>query len=290
MTCNNCNFSASPLPMFDTNCFHTKIPLSVVKCPNCKLVYLHPRPSKELGLKYFEDAYSNTDRFKKHSYYRNDKLIFKRNRQRFENEINNIPSPNNKILDFGAGQGHFLRIAMDNNWEARGVEVSEAGRKNAKSKFDITLLKSLKELDISDFGIITLWDVIEHLENPKETIKELTNYLHPKGVFVIETSNINSLDYIIQKRNWEYFNIDHLFYYSRTTMNYLLDTLNFEPVVLKNNSSNLNTKKKNKFEKYKVLLNPMNLPSIIKKKYLSYKHKDVEKRSLMIVIYRKKTE
>src|SRR5690606_18820397 len=120
-------------------------------------------------------------------------------------------------LDFGAGQGHFVKTALDNHWESTGVELSGAAIQSAKSNFGLQLLDSLQKVNTRDFGVITLWDVVEHLEDPKGTLQELTRYLHPEGFFIIETSNIDSLDYLVRRKRWRYWHVDHLFYYSKQT-------------------------------------------------------------------------
>ena len=285
MKCNNCNsenftFFSNPA------CFFSKEPLSVVKCNNCGLVFLNPRPDKSLGLEYFENAYSNANGFENINYYRDDEQLFERNKIRFE-LIKGLRVPNQKVLDFGAGQGHFVKTVLDKAWEAFGVEISEAGRQNSKMNFGIELSKSIKELSSNNFGIITLWDVIEHLEDPKGTLMELSKYLHPNGLFIIETSNINSLNYLIHKNKWSYWHIDHFYYYSRESLNYLFDTLNFQPVELNSNPNNNQVSTTPKMKKYKALINREKLLMALKMKYFSYRFKDFEKKSLMTVAFQK---
>ncbi|MBK8626545.1 MAG: methyltransferase domain-containing protein [Saprospiraceae bacterium] len=174
MNCNSCNGSKHS-NFINPKCFFTNAQLSVVKCSNCGLIYLHPRPEKKLGLEYFENAYSNAKGFDKIDYYRDVESIMNRNKSRWE-LISKLNAPNHKILDFGAGQGYFVKIAQNNNWNANGVEISGEGRKSAKLNLDVNLKSALNELKTSDFGIITLWDVIEHLEDPKQTIIDLCNF------------------------------------------------------------------------------------------------------------------
>ena len=285
MNCNSCN-SPEYHDFSKPSCFFTKTQLTVVKCSDCGLIFLNPRPDKKLGLEYFENAYSNALGFEDISYYRDLDLILRRNKVRFES-INKLPAPNRKILDFGAGQGHFVKIASDQNWFAQGIEHSIAGQNSAKQNLGIDLLSSVNELNTSDFGIITLWDVIEHLEDPKQTIIELSQYLHPKGYFIIETSNIDSLDYIVHKKKWSYWHIDHLFYYSKTSINFLFHTMGFRQII---NYTIDNTVKKSKSELFKKLikmLSPKNFYLSLKLRLISYKYKDFDVKSLMTVVFQK---
>lgn len=282
MICNNC--SKENFQVFaQVKCYFTNEPLSVVKCNHCGLVYLNPRPDKNLGLSYFEKAYSNAEEFNSHSYYRDHEQIFIRNEKRFE-LIEKLQSPNNKILDFGAGQGHFVKTAIDHKWDAIGLELSVAAIKAAKENFDIDLMDSIQKLNINDFGIIALWDVIEHLEDPKSTLLELSKYLHKDGIFIIETSNIDSLDFALSKKKWSYWHVDHLFYFSKRTIEYLLNRLNFKlinPVLSEKLNQNTTAFS---LAKYIPLFNPFNLFIAVKRRWLSKKYKDIARNSLMTVV------
>ena len=226
INCNNCGSESLKLHT-KTKCSWSNLDLNIVICTNCNLVFSHPKPNKSLGLKYFDDAYSNAPGFENHSYYRDHKNIFIRNKNRFELVKRSNP-PNSNILDFGSGQGHFLKVCGDNNWNAVGIELSRAAIDVGKKLFNVNILDSTENLPKNHFGVITLWDVIEHLQNPKETLLMLETFLHEDGILIFETSNIDSYDYLIKKRKWSYWDVDHYYYYSHRTLSYLLNSLGFE--------------------------------------------------------------
>jgi 2-polyprenyl-3-methyl-5-hydroxy-6-metoxy-1,4-benzoquinol methylase len=287
MNCNNCG-SSSPNPFLNVKCYYTDVPLSVVRCSICNLIYLDPRPDKSLGLEYFEKAYSNAEGFESHSYYRNHEQIFARNNERFSG-IKDLPVPNKKLLDFGAGQGHFVKTALDHGWQATGTELSPAAIKAAKDNLNVTLIDSLQNLESNDFSVITLWDVIEHLEDPKATLLELSKYLHPKGYFIIETSNIDSLDYLVLKKKWSYWHVDHLFYFSKRSLISLLEKIGFKSI----ESSRAIAAKKigmKGFSKYKSLINPSTLFLALKKRWYSKRFKEYSRNSLMTVVFQRNSK
>jgi 2-polyprenyl-3-methyl-5-hydroxy-6-metoxy-1,4-benzoquinol methylase len=281
MECNNCGHET--FESFATvQCYFTKEPLSVVTCKNCGLVFLNPRPNKSLGLQYFENAYSNARGFESHSYYRDHDQIFERNKKRLK-VIEGIQPPNDRILDFGAGQGHFVKTAIDNNLQAVGVELSPAAIKAAKENFNLDLVDSLEKLGTKDFGIICLWDVIEHLEDPKSSLLKLSEYLHPDGFFVIETSNIDSLDFLVMRNNWSYWHVDHLYYFSGKTIEFLLKSLNFK--IVKTPSIGAEPRMPlSKFKKYFPLLNPVKFLAALKRKRIAIKYPGFAKNALMTVV------
>ncbi len=294
MKCNNCE-SIKYFPFMKTKCPYTGVNLTAVKCSICDLVFLNPRPNKELGKEYFDNAYSNSEGFENHSYYRDHDKIIKRNNNRFE-WINKIDSPEKTILDFGAGQGYFMKVCGDNGWQVTGVEQSEEGIKSAKKLFGIEIEHSLANMKGKKFGVITLWDVIEHLEDPKSILLMLTEYLNEDGYFVLETSNINSYGFLIEKKEWGYWNVDHFFYFSDITLKYLLESIGFEIVkVQPNNIAIIETNRSN-INKYFNINHLMNFKQStkivwnkVKLKYYKSKYKNTSSNDLMTVVARKKT-
>jgi len=286
MNCNNCG-KKDFQDHTQTVCYWTKIPLNAVKCKNCGLVFLNPRPDKSFGAEYFDHAYSNTNEFESHSYYRDHEKIFTRNTKRF-GILKKSDLPNTNVLDFGAGQGHFVKVCIDNGWNSIGIEQSLAGINSAKQQLNVILLPSVEELHEHHFGAIALWDVIEHLENPKEVLMKLAKFLHKEGVFVIETSNINSYDYLINRKKWSYWHVDHYFYYSNFTLEYLLNSIGFEIV---NTSKVIEASQSRSAPNFKRYLNLLNIKDIMKNARLLYyliAKRNVSKDSLVTMVARRK--
>ena len=283
MKCNTCESSLFE-PFDDVSCNWSGIPLKVVKCKNCQLVFLNPRPDKSLGKAYFDKAYANEKGFENIEYYRDDEYIFNRNETRFS-IVKNLQTTNKKILDFGAGQAHFLELCRQNGWTVSGVEQSPEAIKSASQRFNIELDPDLTNLSEASFDVITLWDVIEHLESPKELLLVLTKYLKKDGYLIIETSDIDSYDYIINRKKWSYWHLDHYFYYSKSTLSHLLKSIDLELVnsdeLLQNNSKGT---KKNKFSKYFKLKSYIHLVKILRSKR---KNKNLSANSLMILVAKK---
>jgi len=91
------------------------------------------------------------------------------------------------VLDFGCGNGSFLTVARDNNFECAGIEFHPSAIQNVRKKTGLPVT-SLEETRASGrrFEIIHLGDVLEHLADPMNTIKILASLLSPEGVFYIE--------------------------------------------------------------------------------------------------------
>ncbi|MCK4500709.1 class I SAM-dependent methyltransferase [Candidatus Babeliales bacterium] len=174
-------------------------------------------------MEYFDKAYSGAVDVQ---YFTDEQAIIKRNHDRFD-MISTLPSPNKTILDFGAGVGYFVRECVENDWFVVGVEQSEAAMHRAWYRLGVFLFADMWLFKDDRFNIITLWDVIEHLEDPKATLTMLKEYLAPGGYIVIETANINSLDFHTKRKRWSFWLMDHYYYYSDKTLKTLLRSIGF---------------------------------------------------------------
>lgn len=78
------------------------------------------------------------------------------------------------------------------------------------------------------FDIITSFEVIEHINNPREEVRNIHKILRPGGLFHFTTPNFNATERFILKSNYN--NIaypEHLSYYTKKTINYLLTSNGF---------------------------------------------------------------
>lgn len=101
-----------------------------------------------------------------------------------------------RILDYGAGVGHFTALLSKVFPEARvmGADIMErpAGAPAAVDWVQGDLNADLP-LEPGLFDAIFSLEVIEHLENPRHMFREIHRLLRPGGVAVVTTPNIRSL-------------------------------------------------------------------------------------------------
>ena len=87
------------------------------------------------------------------------RLINKTSRQQ-----NSLSRPEKSILDVGAGTGEFLKVCENNFWNVFGTEPNNDAR-NIAAKKGIILEEDISKFSNQKFEIITLWHVLEHIEN-----------------------------------------------------------------------------------------------------------------------------
>jgi len=178
-----------------------------------------PQPRQEDLPNYYEstDYISHTDSnkgllaflyqgVKKFSLRRKVKLIDKLN------------SGNGTVLDIGAGTGDFLKVAKEKGWATIGVEPNQKARDFAQTK-NIQLLESIDALAGRKFDVVTLWHVLEHLPNLKNTLQKIEQLVKEDGNLIIAVPNYNSFDANYYKEFWAAFDVPrHLWHFSRESM------------------------------------------------------------------------
>ena len=135
--------------------------------------------------------------------------------------LNSFKSSSKSVLDFGAGTGDFLKICKNNNWQVLGIEPSAEARENAVKK-GIYLKENLLDITNQKFDVITLWHVLEHVENLKNTIKVLKSLLQPEGRIVVAVPNYKSYDAEFYKEYWAAYDVPrHLWHFSQKAIHKL---------------------------------------------------------------------
>jgi len=105
-----------------------------------------------------------------------------------------------RCLDIGTGVGQFLQMLTDAGAEGVGVEPSSLRRAFALQRFGIQLHREpieepFWEKEKNAFDLITLWDVLEHVNDPVATIEAAFSLLKPGGWLFLETDNRDTATY-----------------------------------------------------------------------------------------------
>ena len=119
------------------------------------------------------------------------------NLQKFRNQAellaNHLALQNARILDIGCGGGLFLSLLKQKGAQVLGIELSDSRAQYAKSKHQIEIDKHPIESYFwqigyaQQFDAVTLWDVIEHVNFPQQTLRSAANVLKPGGLLLIDT-------------------------------------------------------------------------------------------------------
>lgn len=203
--------------------------LSIVECKHCKLQALYPRPNqKEL---YSKDYYQGKADYTYIDERDNKKFAMYVWKARIRNMQKFVHA--GKFLDIGSSFGGFLESAREAGFQVQGVEISEYASRYANENGIPTFNGSLMEAKFPNdhFNVITMVEVIEHIENPSHFFKELTRILKPGGLLLLQTANFDGWQAKTEGSNYHYYMPGHVYYYSDTILKKILTNLGFSRFV-----------------------------------------------------------
>jgi SAM-dependent methyltransferase len=98
-----------------------------------------------------------------------------------------LPKPDGGVLlDFGCGYGHFLDHAGARGWRALGFEPGDELRRLALPAVADRIHASLDgALACGPYDAVTLWDVLEHVDDPRACLESLRAGIRPGGVAIV---------------------------------------------------------------------------------------------------------
>jgi SAM-dependent methyltransferase len=166
--------------------------MRLVRCRSCGTERIDPRPGPALLARHYDGAY-----------YREGYLPFEeRRRADFGRRLDELErfrpvrrarregrSP--RCLDVGAGIGLFMVEARGRGYEIQGIEPSADGRELAAERHGLQLMEGWTTAG-SSFDLVTLWDVLGHVEDPLELLRESRRRLPMEGGLVLKLPNFRS--------------------------------------------------------------------------------------------------
>ncbi len=215
----------------------------IYKCSQCKGVY--SVPMKALSPEEYEKCYTKGDEVL-NNYRRlislSPELAINRARNyktcqllmNFLKEISqdNIPKT---LLDIGCGTGIFLYLAKEMEFEVYGIDQAKEAVHYAKERLGLTNVilggvGSILSQWRSKFDVITCIQILEHVENPRKFISDISELLAPGGALIIAVPNYNRLK--LTKQMWDC-PPHHLTRWSANNLELFLRNQGFDKVVIK---------------------------------------------------------
>ncbi len=205
---------------------------SLVKC-ECGLVYLNPRPTEATIRNYYP---SNYIPFYQPASLHSDIhqwLYYRKWRSRCH-QVWAVRGrlAEDRILDIGCSSGLFLQALSyyAPTWKTHGVEVDPDMAALGQQSGLAVMTGDVAQAAYPDdyFDVITLWDVFEHLHDPKQNLVEIARILKPSGHLFISVPNLNSLDAWLFQQYWiGYDTPRHLYIYNAETLRRYLTSTGF---------------------------------------------------------------
>lgn len=229
--CPACNATSfrSYLEVEDYSVSHETFQL--VECDNCHLVFTNPRPDPgAIGRYYKSEDYISHTNSSSGLMNRIYQLVRKQAiREKLKMVESMKPDPRT-LLDYGCGTGEFLAAAKKRGWVCAGLEPDEGARNQARQNHSLNVEDpgQLKNLPAGQFGTITLWHVLEHVHDLRETVKQLRRCLSSKGILIIAVPNRTSHDAEKYGKYWAAYDVPrHLYHFSKKPLVALIERSGF---------------------------------------------------------------
>lgn len=168
------------------------------KCPSCGLIYLVNVP-EDLGKYYPVDYYTiPKDR---------ESLLTNNHQEQHKIEFIKQFINKGKLLEIGPSWGAFASLAYQEGFDVDVIEMDKQCCDFIQSQLsEIRVIQSNNPAEVlknlSQYDVIVLWQVIEHLLDPWETLKAAVEKLLPGGILVISTPNPASFQFRVLGRFW----------------------------------------------------------------------------------------
>lgn len=213
----------------------------VYRCKECGLIFLD---GIEVNKKYY-DKYYEEDYYKRGGVNLGPSGLFLNLLSRFSTNrkqkliLKVLGKKKGKIsiLDIGCGTGGFLESLDTSRFDKYGCEVSSEGYKACVKKGLSVYHGDVCGIDFKDkkFDVVTLWHVLEHIENPKKVFEKIRESLSDDGVLIFQVPNTDGLGFRIGREYW--FHMDsprHLILYNRKSVEKLCQINNFKVIFVIN--------------------------------------------------------
>jgi len=136
------------------------------------------------------------------------------------------------FLDIGCSFGGLLEAAS-RFYTPYGIEASEYACSHASSIIRGRIHQGTIEnhpFEENYFSVITMIELIEHLENPLYAIEESRRLLKDKGLLVIQTANMAGQQAKKLGKDYEYFMPGHLSYFTMRNLTQALRSAGFRKI------------------------------------------------------------
>jgi len=193
---------------------------------NSGLIYVDPVPfenTEEFYKTDYRKSYKGVHSPKPKHVYRAAKVAMRR-----FSRLTSYLSKGAKCLDAGSSSGEFVYFLKNKGFDAQGVEANIPYAEYSQAELGIAVsISPFSEYQTEQkFDLITMFHVLEHLENPVRDLSYLGGFLKPGGKLVIEVPNILYPNMAFSHK-WH---PGHLFSFSDKTLSLLLAKAGFKTI------------------------------------------------------------
>jgi SAM-dependent methyltransferase len=142
------------------------------------------------------------------------------------------PPAGRRLLDVGSYCGYFLDAARDAGFRAEGLELSRWAAGVARERDHTVHTETLEQRVTAGatYDVVTMWDVIEHMDDPVAELTAVHRLLAPGGQVWVSTIDSGSRAARLLGSRWPWLMDMHLLYFDRRNLGMALEKAGFTDV------------------------------------------------------------
>jgi SAM-dependent methyltransferase len=142
------------------------------------------------------------------------------------------------VLDIGCGGGAFLSLCQMNGWKVMGVELSRDAAAHARRRGFNVYRQAWPVATLADESVdaVTFINVLDHLIDPFEALREAARVLKPDGLLYLRVLNAPvhaRLKQVLARVGLKDVAVLHLYGFGRRTFTVLLPKMGFAPIAVR---------------------------------------------------------
>jgi SAM-dependent methyltransferase len=144
-----------------------------------------------------------------------------------------LAPPPARLLDAGAGRGRFVLAARAAGHDAFGIEPSARGTAAAAAIGAPVERTGIADaaIDPASLDVVTLWHVLEHVDDPAGALARIAGWLRPGGGLLVGVPNLASLQARLTGQRWYHLEVPrHRTHFTPRGLRELLGAHGFEPL------------------------------------------------------------
>ena len=198
----------------------------MVKCRQCNLVYLNPRPTAEALSAFYPEDYAPY--VQRGFFGRMTRWL----RRREAIALRRFVAAGADVLEVGSAAGDLMVPLREAGFRVTGVEPSDHAATIARERHQLEVHTGTladAPLDGRSFDAVIMRNVIEHVPDPRGDLERAAALLRPGGVLVLRTDNVASLDARIFRSLWYGYDFPrHLTLFSPATLTTYVESAGLE--------------------------------------------------------------
>jgi SAM-dependent methyltransferase len=196
------------------------VKIGIMECRVCDFAWQWPvARTKQESIDYFQNEYSQKT---SNTYF--DPVQRKKIAHLELEFLTTLVKTPGTLLDIGAGDGAFLQAAVDEGWKVMGLEPAAERSYEDEKGFRI-IAGTVDNIGTGQkYDVITLWDVIEHVDDPRDLIAKCVSLLNIGGYLIVETGNYQSAERIASGSDWWAYQADHRWFFAPKILHSLMES------------------------------------------------------------------